>query len=209
MAVITRIFGILRFFRKRVRMYFLQPARTAQEATARAKGIRSACLFTCCDLYHLNSCFELSSKIPHKCPEINTVGGGIVNRELLLIHAQLHINQFQIKFMLFNLVQANFPNLRLPFFEVYNGLIVILVGNTQDLGTPLTIFVQSFQLELFAGDAVTNRFYSPYVLAALQAVGTPSVTLAVKEGASPLFFEAAGESFNLVYLVMPVLDTKE
>lgn len=89
-------------------------------------------------------------------------------------------------------------------FSFENKVLTLSVNN-KEVGS----ITERVALDSFGTVAVSTRFYSPYVLAAAQAAGTSMITFSVKEGSSPIFFEAASESSSLVYLVMPVLDTKE
>lgn len=63
---------------------------------------------------------------------------------------------------------------------------------------------ESLPLGLFDGVAVESRFYSPYLLNGLQALGGDIVSMHIKNSMRPIIFEDTGENFAFTYLVMPV-----
>lgn len=63
---------------------------------------------------------------------------------------------------------------------------------------------ESLPLALFDGPEIETRFYSPYLLSGLQALGGDSVHFHIKNSMRPIIFDDAGEDFSFTYLVMPV-----
>ena len=56
----------------------------------------------------------------------------------------------------------------------------------------------------FDGESLATRFYTPYVLNGLQVISDKQVTCKIKGDKKPLIFESNSDTYDFIYLVMPV-----
>ena len=66
---------------------------------------------------------------------------------------------------------------------------------------------ESIQLDIFDGESIESRFYSPYLLNGLQAFSEDAISFYIKNKTKPIIFETKEDDINLTYLVMPVSAT--
>lgn len=66
---------------------------------------------------------------------------------------------------------------------------------------------EEIPLKNFQGALIDVRFYAPYLLNGLQAFSHEEVTFYLNNSSKPIIFEAQGENYAMVYLVMPVAPT--
>lgn len=71
--------------------------------------------------------------------------------------------------------------------------------NNKGIGT----LDEQFAVE-FAGESAEMRFYAPYLLEGLNAMGTARVMFFIKNSSRPIIFEETADDRRFVYLVMPV-----
>jgi DNA polymerase-3 subunit beta len=67
---------------------------------------------------------------------------------------------------------------------------------------------EELSLDQFKAARLDIRFYSPYLLAGLQAFSDEKITVYLKNAAKPIIFEAEKESYQITYLVMPISPTQ-
>ena len=66
---------------------------------------------------------------------------------------------------------------------------------------------ESVSLDKFDGEEIESKFYSPYLLNSIMAIGGENINFYIKNKAKPIIFEADQEELHLTYLVMPVSAT--
>ena len=67
---------------------------------------------------------------------------------------------------------------------------------------------ESVELREFKGKKVDSRFYSPYILNGIQAIGETDIQMFIKSKTKPLIFESEKKDYKFTYLIMPVSATQ-
>ena len=67
---------------------------------------------------------------------------------------------------------------------------------------------EMLSLDVFDGEGIESRFYSPYLLNGLQAFPDSALQFFIKNSAKPIIFEAESNDFHMTFLVMPVSMTQ-
>ncbi len=59
----------------------------------------------------------------------------------------------------------------------------------------------------FSGNTLDVRFYAPYLLSGVQSFSQENIQFFLKNSSKPIIFESQDESYQMIYLVMPVAPT--
>lgn len=66
---------------------------------------------------------------------------------------------------------------------------------------------EDLDLQEFTGEKLDIRFYAPYILNGLQAFSDDQITFYLKNSAKPIIFESDKQTYQVIYLVMPISPT--